>query len=233
MSMQTGDFRHVAQLDLSALNRVTGDIMFHENNFSQLQLDQLESIKGSLTIANNNQLTLTSFHHLGKVGGAFSVGNNTLLTAIDGFPSLAEVDGTIDIAGNLESYALPALEDVRGGMRLQTTSSKLACSDLEKKMKGDGKNVVKGETFSCGASLAENQLQPTLGQDSPAPAGGFNMVGAPGSGTSGSFSGAKGFANEKGKQGAVGGEVTNLALDLSPAMGWALLATGSAVMFGL
>ncbi|KAI8343213.1 hypothetical protein BC941DRAFT_465379 [Chlamydoabsidia padenii] len=231
MSMQTGDFRHVAQLNLPMLNRVTGDIMFHENGFSQLQVDQLESVKGSLTIANNNQLTMTSFQHLGKVGGAFSIGNNTQLAAIDGFPALTEVDGTVDIAGNVEKYALPVLEDVRGGMRLQTTSSKILCSDLEKKMKTE--NVVKGTTWSCDASLAESQLQPTLGQDSPAPAN-IDMMGggSPSSSSPIGFSGTKGLANDKGKQKAVDGE-TNNALGLNPAMGWALLATGCAAMFGL
>ncbi|KAI8096310.1 uncharacterized protein BX664DRAFT_370034, partial [Halteromyces radiatus] len=162
-SIEAGDFRNLAQLSMPKLTRVAGDITFHDNEFTSLQLDQIDMVKGTLTIANNNKLTQTSFQHLIRVGGAFSIGNNTQLSSVEGFPSLNEVDGTIDIAGNIDTYALPVLQDVRGGMRLQTTSGKLQCQELERKMKGE--NVVKGNTWSCGSGMQESQMQPTLGQD--------------------------------------------------------------------
>ncbi|CAO3588977.1 unnamed protein product [Absidia cylindrospora] len=223
VSVEAGDFRNVAQLTLPQLTRVTGDITFHENDFTQLQLDLVEQIKGTLTIANNDKLTSTSFQHLVKVGGAFSVGNNTQLTSIDGFPALNEVDGTVDIAGNFESYALPVLQDVRGGMRLQTTSEKLQCGELEKKLKAD--NVVKGTTWSCGSSMQESQLQPTLGQDGSATGGGGTGFG------NGLGGGTKGLANENGKGGSIHHTEENVALNLNPAT-WALVATAAAAVFG-
>ncbi|KAG0194829.1 hypothetical protein DFQ28_005042 [Apophysomyces sp. BC1034] len=163
LELQNATFRNLAQLDVPALSRVGSDISFHQNEFTNLNLDGLELIGGTLTIANNDKLSETSFKNLAKIGGALSVGNNTQLRTIDGFPKLGEVDGTIDLAGSFESYKLPLLQDVRGGMRLQTSSSQFPCSEIEKRMKGD--NVVKGTVWSCASSLQENEMTPTIGQN--------------------------------------------------------------------
>ncbi|CAO3646294.1 unnamed protein product [Cunninghamella blakesleeana] len=162
-SMTTGDFRNVGKLSLPKLSRVNGDVTFNSNEFQELSLDELQSIKGTLTLSNNNQLQQTSFKQLAKVGGAFAIGNNTLLAKVDGFPTLQEVDGTVDVAGNFNSYSFPVLKDVRGGMRLQTTSNQLQCNEIEKKLKAE--NVVKGNTWSCSSNMQASDMVPTLGQN--------------------------------------------------------------------
>ncbi|RCH80378.1 hypothetical protein CU098_003329, partial [Rhizopus stolonifer] len=161
-SLNKAAFFNMDKLDLPALTQVRSDISFHENNFASLNMDAIEHIGGTVTIANNEKLTETSFKNLNRVVGALSIGNNTQLSAIDGFPKLTEIHGMVDLAGGFNSYSLPALQDVRGGMRLQTTSSQLGCSDIEHKMKGE--NIVKGNTWSCTASMQESNMVPTVGQ---------------------------------------------------------------------
>ncbi|KAI8090125.1 uncharacterized protein B0P05DRAFT_464170 [Gilbertella persicaria] len=161
-SLNKAAFFNMDKLDLPALTQVRSDISFHENNFASLNMDAIEHIGGTVTIANNEKLTETSFKNLNRVVGALSIGNNTQLNAIDGFPKLTEIHGMVDLAGGFNSYSLPALQDVRGGMRLQTTSSQLGCSDIEHKMKGE--NIVKGNTWSCTASMQESNMVPTVGQ---------------------------------------------------------------------
>lgn len=170
-------FLNVAQIDMPALTNVKSDISFHENELTVLNLDRVELIGGTMTIANNNKLTETSFKNLTRIDGALSIGNNTQLTSIDGFPKLAEIHGTVDLAGGFNVYNLPVLQDVRGGMRLQTTSSQLGCSDIERKLKGD--NIVKGNTWSCTASMQESNMVPTVGQTPSVPnkAGGGSSSG--------------------------------------------------------
>lgn len=150
-------------MSLPKLSRVNGDITFNNNGFQDLSLDELQSIKGTLTLANNNQLQQTSFKQLSKVGGAFAIGNNTQLAKVEGFPTLQEIDGTVDVAGSFDSYAFPVLKDVRGGMRLQTTSNQLQCNEIEKKLKSE--NVVKGNTWSCSSNMQASDMVPTLGQN--------------------------------------------------------------------
>lgn len=164
-TLQKGTFLNLNQLDMPSLSIVKGDISFHENEFESLKLDKLTNVGGTMTVANNNKLTETSFKSLSLITGALSIGNNTQLQSIDGFPVLSEIHGTVDLAGNFGTYSLPALQDVRGGMRLQTTSNKLGCSEIERKLKGD--NIVKGNTWSCSASMQESNMAPTVGQTGP------------------------------------------------------------------
>ncbi|KAI8994746.1 hypothetical protein BDB01DRAFT_736596 [Pilobolus umbonatus] len=162
VSLRMANFFNLGGIDMPALVDVRSDISFHENDFTSLHLDAVETVGGTMTIANNNRLTETSFKGLQRIIGALAVGNNTQLTTIDGFPKLAEIHGVVDLAGSFDEYKLPSLQDVRGGMRLQTTSSKFGCSESEKKLKGD--NVVKGNTWSCSASMQETDMLPTVGQ---------------------------------------------------------------------
>lgn len=173
---------------MPALTIVQSDISFHDNEFSTLALDKLERIGGTVTIVNNNKLTETSFKSLAVVNGALSIGNNTQLPTIDGFPVLSEIHGTADLAGSFSEYKLPALKDVRGGMRLQTTSNKVGCSDLERKLKGE--NIAKGNTWSCSASMQESELIPTVGQNPDLPSTGTTSGG--GSSNAGKSSGKSG-----------------------------------------
>ncbi|KAI7903507.1 uncharacterized protein BX663DRAFT_567544 [Cokeromyces recurvatus] len=161
-TINTATFLNLAAISLPALSTIKSDISFHENDFMTLNLDSVETIGGTVTIANNNKLGETSFKNLTRINGALSVGNNTQLTSIDGFPLLSEVYGTIDLAGSFNKYDLPSLQDVRGGMRLQSTSSQLGCPEIERKLKGD--NIVKGSKWSCTSDMKEANMIPTVGQ---------------------------------------------------------------------
>jgi hypothetical protein len=152
---------------MPGLTSVKDDISFHENEFASLNLDKLANIGGTMTVANNNKLTEMSFKNLTIITGALSIGNNSQLASVEGFPVLSEIHGMADLAGSFDIYHLPALQDVRGGMRLQTTSPKLGCSEIERKLKGE--NIVKGNTWSCSASMQESNMIPTVGQTPGSP----------------------------------------------------------------
>ncbi|CEP19907.1 hypothetical protein [Parasitella parasitica] len=185
-TLKMATFLNLAQIDMPALTHVQSDLSFHENELTVLNLDKVEFIGGTMTIANNNKLTETSFKNLTRIDGALSIGNNTQLASIDGFPKLAEIHGTVDLAGGFNVYNLPVLQDVRGGMRLQTTSSQLGCSEIERKLKGE--NIVKGNTWSCTASMQESNMVPTVGQNPSGP----NKAGGSGGSSSGGASNGNG-----------------------------------------
>lgn len=163
-SLQSATFRDLAEVHLPVLAHVTSDISFHQNEFSSLALDNVEDIGGTLTIANNDHLTETSFKALNLIGGALSVGNNTQLASLGGYPKLNAVHGTVDLAGNFDSYEFPVLQDIRGGMRVQTTSTQFPCPEVEKKLKMT--SVVKGNVWSCKSGMDASKMEPTIGQGS-------------------------------------------------------------------
>lgn len=181
---------------MPALTTVKSDLSFHENEFMSLNLDKLEKIGGTLAIANNNKLAETSFKSLSMITGALSIGNNSMLNSIEGFPMLSEIHGTVDLAGGFNEYKLPALQDVRGGMRLQTTSDKFGCSDLEKKLKGE--NIVKGNTWSCSASMQESNMVPTVGSNPNVGGKSGSSAGSSGNGSSGNGSNNNGQTQSSG-----------------------------------
>ncbi|KAK4515006.1 3-ketoacyl-CoA thiolase with broad chain length specificity [Mucor velutinosus] len=199
VALKMATFLNLAQIDMPALTNVQSDLSFHDNELTVLNLDRVELIGGTMTIANNNKLTETSFKNLTRIDGALSIGNNTQLTSIDGFPKLAEIHGTVDLAGGFNKYNLPVLQDVRGGMRLQTTSSQLGCSDIERKLKGE--NIVKGNAWSCTASMQESNMVPTVGQK-PSVA---NKAGGGSSGGSSNGNGSDSMQSSGMRLGANGG----------------------------
>lgn len=80
---------------------------------------------------------------LKTVSGGFTIANNTVLSTIDGFPSL-KTTGAITISGKLSSVALPALGDCQGTFNLES-SADVSCSAFDAYSKS---KVIKG-LYNC------------------------------------------------------------------------------------
>ncbi|KAF7729509.1 hypothetical protein EC973_004183 [Apophysomyces ossiformis] len=151
LALNDGSFRNLAGIDFSNLNRISGDISFISNTFSSLSLPKLAEVAGTLTLSNNGQLSNLSMPQLRHLGGALSVGGNQRLEIIDAFPSLEEVDGTLDLTGGFDDVQLPHLNDVRGGLNVQTSSNRFLCDEMNKLKNG----VIKGNSFVCKSGVAK------------------------------------------------------------------------------
>lgn len=163
LELQAAEFREVGSVNMPSVAHVEGDLSFHNSDMASLNLDSLERVGGTMVIANNNHIADMSFKKLELVGGALSIANNSQLTTIKGYPSLTAVHGTVDLAGGFEKYELPALQDVRGGMRIQTTNENFSCMDAEKTFKYG--SVVKGTVWGCKSSMQEENMDPAVGQN--------------------------------------------------------------------
>ncbi|KAI7850946.1 hypothetical protein BDC45DRAFT_446065 [Circinella umbellata] len=150
-SLGQGSFRNLAEISIGELDKVNGDLSFISNKFSSLKLSKMTEVQGTLTLADNKNLEKLSVPELKHVGGALSVGNNTRLSHVDAFPKLEQVDGTVDLTGSFDEVKLPRLQDVRGGLNVQTTSDKFSCDDVGN-LKQEG--VIKGDSFTCKARVA-------------------------------------------------------------------------------
>ncbi|KAI8989410.1 hypothetical protein BDB01DRAFT_718880 [Pilobolus umbonatus] len=104
--------RNVASITMSSLSKATGDISFISNSFDSLEIPEITDITGTLTLTDNLQLNNVSMPKLSHLGGALSVGGNSKLMLINSFPSLQQVDGTVDITGGFDEIQLPSLSDV-------------------------------------------------------------------------------------------------------------------------
>lgn len=141
-------FRSCGEIDLPSLVAVNGSIGFFENTFTNFSAPKLTGVGigtsgGDVTFANNDELTAISMPQLNTIHGTLQIVNDSSIDAVDGFPKLSVLYGSIDISGEFKEASFPALKDVRGGLNLQTTEE-FNCDSFDK-LKG---GAVKG-TYLC------------------------------------------------------------------------------------
>ncbi|KAI4732115.1 GPI-anchored cell wall organization protein Ecm33 [Aureobasidium sp. EXF-10728] len=147
-------FRNVSQIALNSLVSVNGSLGFYSNEFSSLQCANLTTVgsnKGDLTIVSNQNLNNVSFPQLKKVGGGFSIQNNTDLMVIDGFPKLATITGAFDLYGDFTNVSAPALNEVDGAFNIQSSAELSGCDAFQKLKSG---SQIRGKFF-CNGTVAK------------------------------------------------------------------------------
>ncbi|KAI8983006.1 hypothetical protein BDB01DRAFT_760802 [Pilobolus umbonatus] len=162
-TISQGEIRNVATLDMDKVTEVSGGLSFISNSFTTVSLSNCSTILGTLTVANNLQLTNMSVPVLQHVGGAYALSNNTQWTEISA-PKLQQIDGTVDITGAFEKLDLSGLTDVRGGFNIQTSSTSFSCDEINKFKQG----VTKGHEFTCKSDVSHPQPGISINGTQPA-----------------------------------------------------------------
>jgi hypothetical protein len=143
-------FRNVSTIALNSLVAVNGSLGFYSNEFESLQCANLTTVgsnKGDLTIVSNQNLNNVSFPMLKKVGGGFSIQNNTDLMVIDGFPKLATITGAFDLYGDFTNVSAPALNEVDGAFNIQSSAQLTGCDAFQKLKSG---SQIRGKYYCNG-----------------------------------------------------------------------------------
>jgi hypothetical protein len=118
---------------------------FFDSSLTTISAPNLTTVGSSLSFVNCTSLTNTSFPELTEVGGTFLIANDTSLSVIGGFPNVQTVGGSIDWTGSFDNASLPAINDVRGGVNVQSSSDTFQCPFPQIQNNG----VVKGKGFVC------------------------------------------------------------------------------------
>lgn len=92
--------RDAGSASFPKLESVNQTIAFIENTFESVSFPVLTEVGQSFTFNNNNKLTNITANKLETIGGTFQLANNTNLVEIEGFSSLATVEGSIDFSGS-------------------------------------------------------------------------------------------------------------------------------------
>lgn len=137
-------FRYCGSVSMPQLQKVNNSLGFVNNTLYGLQFDNIQSV-GSLTISSNSQLRNASFANLTTIGGGFVIANNTRYGKIFGFPKLKTVRGAIEFQGNLTQASLPSLEEVDGGVLIDS-SNVFNCSSFDAAHK---KGDFHGDKYVC------------------------------------------------------------------------------------
>lgn len=154
-------FWNCSSVRVPSLLTVNQSIGFRGNQFESFTAPNLTRTgeRGTIIFAGNDRLTNISFPQLETIGGDLLIVNNTELDNIDGFPELATVGGAVVLGGDFSNASLPALDDVRGSLRIQT-SAQFDCGPFNRLRT---ERVVKGEA-NCRAapgSTSSNNNNPS------------------------------------------------------------------------
>jgi hypothetical protein len=117
---------------------------------TSISAPNLTLVGSSLSIVNDTSLTNTSFPQLTQIGGTFLIANNTNLLVISGFDQVSTVGGSIDWTGDFNNASLSSINDVRGGVNVQSSSNTFICPFPQIQTNG----VVKGKGFICTGKVA-------------------------------------------------------------------------------
>ncbi|KAI0134395.1 hypothetical protein BJ170DRAFT_197320 [Xylariales sp. AK1849] len=145
---------NVTEFSAQSLASINGSIRFDSNYFTSFSAPNLTEVQtGDLSFVSNSKVTNISMPLLEKVGGGFTIANNTALEELDSFPALKLVGGAVLLRGDFNSVDLPSLNDVRGGFDASSTGDiSSSCDTLNKLQPGQG-GEIQG-SYSCTSNNA-------------------------------------------------------------------------------
>jgi hypothetical protein len=147
---------NVTTMSVPSLQTVTGNLRFFSNFFESFSAPNLTEIEtGDLSLISNADITNFTFPALERVGGGFTIANNTALLAIDGFPKLETIGGAGALRGSFSEVSLPELTNVAGAFEVVSTDENLeGCDELET-LESSGN--IEGELFCDGGQDDANE----------------------------------------------------------------------------
>ncbi|KAI0386602.1 hypothetical protein F5Y04DRAFT_67007 [Hypomontagnella monticulosa] len=137
---------NVTSFSVPSLHTVNGSMRFDSNYFTTFIAANLSEITdGDLSFVSNPQLTNISVPALERVGGGFTVANNTALEKLDGFNKLNEIGGAVKVRGSFTDVQFSGLKDVKGAFEVVSTEDITdACKTL-----GSFQNSVVQGNYTC------------------------------------------------------------------------------------
>ncbi|KAI1502823.1 hypothetical protein F5X99DRAFT_407628 [Biscogniauxia marginata] len=145
---------NVTEFSVPSLKTVNGSMRFDSNYFTTFLAPNLTEIQeGDLSFVSNPELQNISLSGLERVGGGFTIANNTALTKVTGFSGLTEVGGAVKVVGSFDEVAFSQLDDVKGTMSVASTEDISASCD---ELNGLGSIVQGGVTCESQNANANN-----------------------------------------------------------------------------
>lgn len=137
--------RDASDIYFPVLKAVNSSLLLINDTFASATFPELVSVGESLAFVSCSKLTKIDANQLETIGGTFQIANNTKLAKVDGFKSLTQVGGAVDLSGVFTKVELPSLDDVRGGFNLQSTQD-IDCEPFKTLKAND---AIKGDGFVC------------------------------------------------------------------------------------
>ncbi|QSL64997.1 hypothetical protein MERGE_002301 [Pneumocystis wakefieldiae] len=140
----------VSSVELEQLKNITGDLGLSLSTLKNFSLSSLFLIQGSLSIYNNSVLTTLEFPNLVSIGGTFLISDNPSLHVISGFDKVRYIGGSIQWSGFLKSVSLSSITDIKGTVRILSTTQ-ISCPAFTK-----SRAIIQGANPVCKSSVSSD-----------------------------------------------------------------------------
>jgi hypothetical protein len=155
-----------------------------------------------LVISDYKSLTSISFPNLVSIGSRFVLARNSLLREIDGFQSLTQVAGDLDITGNFFTLDFPSLTTVAGNIDIESSADNFTCP-LSLQLRSDV--ATQGHSVTCAGNIKQAN-----GTQNASPSGAMSSSSAPTTSSASSASSSPSSATS-------GANILNLSASVSEA----------------
>lgn len=157
-STRNMSIHNVGEIKIGNLEFIKGSASIIDNNFQLINFTNLLNVEGTLSIALNKVLRNANFPSVSEIGGGLLIVNNTLLLSILFFPRLNIIGGALDLAGDIREAAWDKLKLVKGSARLVTT---VPTFDCKRWVNRDVGTIIRGGKIECSITPAPSKNDPT------------------------------------------------------------------------
>jgi len=143
--------------------------------------NETATVGTGLVISDYANLTALNFPSLEMIGSNFILTRNDQLVTLSGFDNLTTVKGNVDLTGNFQRVAMPALQDVSGSVNIQSTSDTFQCPVKSNVVSGNSSFVCAGGVSNPRPLAVDNSTTNPLNltASSSASPSGTSSTGAP------------------------------------------------------
>lgn len=165
-STRNMSIHNVGDIQIGNLEFIKGSASIIDNNFQMVNFTNLLNVEGTLSIALNKFLKNANFPAVSEIGGGLLIVNNTVLLSILFFPRLNIIGGALDLAGNIREAAWDKLKLVKGSARLVTS---VPTFDCKKWVNRDVGTIIRGGKIECSIFPSLSKEEPIVAETTPVP----------------------------------------------------------------
>ncbi|RCK63823.1 Sporulation-specific protein 22 [Candida viswanathii] len=137
---------NVERLNVDELESVEESLSLANNYFQQIKFPKLSYVGGTLSLSGNEMVNDLEFPNLSELGGGLVLTNNSLIERVNFFPKLRIIGGALELVGAIKEISLKNLKLCKGSASVKSTSPLFDCA---KWSRSEIVLVVRGGKIEC------------------------------------------------------------------------------------
>lgn len=139
--------RNSKTVNFPNLKHVNKSLDIIENYFTDLKLEELKKVSGTVGIIDNNNLKNVNMKNIEFIDGGLLIINNTKVSSINFLPNIKTIGGALQIEGDFNETEFPQLKLIKGSATFASQSDKFDCDKWIKPV--NERSIIRGGKIKC------------------------------------------------------------------------------------